>query len=92
MTVSVTTIFRLRPNSRVIFGLNLFEFYQRPTEVFGVKKQHLLPVRANNRFTITNDSGARSGQFIAGRHDVVYLVADMVHSAARIALQKRSDW
>src|SRR5205085_4713878 len=66
----------------------LLELDEGSTKIFRVQKEHWLLVSAQPRLAIAEHSRAFRPQPIPRFDDVVDLVADVMHSASRIAVEK----
>src|SRR6516162_7042275 len=69
-------------------GSRLFKLDQRAAKILGVKKEYRLVVGAQPRLAISEHSCAFCAQPISSRDNVVHFIADVVHPARWIALQK----
>ena len=70
---------------------DLLKFNERAAKILGMQKQHGLAVRADTRLFISQHPRAARFQLIAGIHNIVHLIADMVHTAIGMTLQKSPD-
>ena len=52
-----------------------------------MQKEHRLIVRAEPRLAVAEHLGAFRAKLVARRDDVVYLVAEVMHPARRVALE-----
>ncbi len=61
---------------------------KRAAEILRVQEQHRLVVGAKPGFAVAEDSGAAGAQPVAGGDDVVDLIADVMHAAGRVFVEK----
>src|SRR5258706_14988952 len=71
--------------------LSLFQFDERSAKILGVEEENRLSVRAGLWLSVTQNAGSRGNQAIAGRKDIVDLIADVVNAAVGVPLQKLCD-
>jgi len=69
-------------------GSCLLELDQRSAEILRVEKQHWFVMRAKPWLAVAEHPCAFGAEPVARGHDVVDLIADVVNSARRIALEK----
>ena len=81
----------LRGSRATVVLLRLFQLDQRAVEILRVEEQHRLAMRADLGIAVAEHAGASRHQPVAGGDDVVDLIADMMHAAVGVALQKRGD-
>src|ERR1700750_138056 len=66
----------------------LLDLHQRAAEVLGVQEQHGLAVGADLRLAVPKHPGTLCLELVTGGADVLDLVADVVDSTIRIALEE----
>ena len=79
------------PTAVVRMPSDLLDLDQRAGEVFRVQKQHRLAVSADFRVPVPENARALGLELVASSDDVLDLVAEVVHPAVRIALEKFGD-
>src|SRR5260221_2635880 len=67
--------------------LDLLQLHQRAAEILGMQEQHRLVVGADLWFAVADDPRAAGLELVAGGNNIRDLVADIVHAAARVALE-----
>src|SRR4051794_1563746 len=67
---------------------HLLQLDQGAAEVFWVQEQNRLVMGAEFRLAVAEHAGTGGGQTVTGGKDIVNLVADMVHAAGRVLVEK----
>src|SRR3984957_14665730 len=79
------------PTAECRMPSGLLDFDQRAGEVLWVQKQHRLTMSADFRVSVSKHAPARSFELVAGGDDVLNLIAEVMHAAVRIAIEKLGD-
>ena len=69
----------------------LFEFHEGAEKILRVQKQHGLAVGADFGLAVAKHACSFGLETVAGDHDVVDLVTDVMDAAVRIAIQEISQ-
>src|SRR5437868_13819251 len=75
----------------IMLGSSLFDFDERAGKILRVEKQHRLAMGADLRHALAEHARAPAEQLIARRDDIGHVVADVMDTAAGLALDEFVD-